>query len=249
MTRHFWKICMPVFTAFCLAACVNTKERQPQSELIKIDSVLLTYVLPSPNTDGNMSIELALANRRSRRDFVDKAIPAEKLSQILWAAYGVTSPQPGRASLRGGLRTAPSAGALYPFEIYAAVGNVEGIEEGVYQYIPGEHKIIRTIVGDIREELSNAALGQPHIKAAPVVILYSAVFDRMAQKYGNRGRDRYVCMDLGHSAQNIYLQAEALNLGTCAIGAFSDDEVARILQLPENEEPLYIMPVGYYYAK
>lgn len=241
------------FAALFLMACPNiknsqdnTQDKQPQSELIKVDGAQLTYILPSPKTDGNMSVERALADRRSRRNFVDKAVSAENLSQILWASYGVTKPQTGRPAQRGGFRTAPSAGALYPFEIYVLVGNVDGIEKGVYKYISEEHKIIRTITADLREELSTAALGQLQVKTAPMVIFYSAVFDRMTIKYGDRGRERYVCMDLGHSAQNIYLQAEALNLGTCAIGSFSDDEVVRILQLPENEEPLYIMPVGYY---
>lgn len=248
MKRSCLKICLSGFTVFCLAACVNTRDKQQESGLIKVDGAQLTYILPSPKTDGNMSIERALVNRRSRRNFVDKAVSAEKLSQILWAAYGVTSPLPGRAAQRGGFRTAPSAGALYPLEIYAVIGNVDGIEEGVYKYISEEHKIVRTIAGDLREELSEAALGQGHIKTAPAVIFYSAVFERTTQKYGDLGRDRFVCMDLGHSAQNIYLQAEALDLGTCAVGSFSDDEVVRVLQLPENEEPLYIMPVGYYQA-
>lgn len=232
------------FTVFCLAACAGDK--QPQSGLKKIDGAQLTYILPSPKIDGKISVERALAGRRSRRDFTDEAVPVEKLSQILWAAYGVTDPQPGRSALRGGFRTAPSAGGLYPLEIYAVVGNVEGIEDGVYKYVSEEHKIVRTIEGDLREELCNAALGQVHVKTAPVTIFYSAVFARTTQKYGERGRYRYVCIDLGHSAQNVYLQAEALNLGTCAIGSFSDDEVAGLLQLPENERPLYIMPVGCY---
>ena len=206
----------------------------------------LTYILPAPATDGEISVEKALANRRSQRRFQDSALSAEQLSQILWAAYGVTAPKPERPTLRGGLRTAPSAGALYPFEIYAVVGNVKDIAPGTYKYDPQEHKIVRTIDKDMREELCAAALGQKMVKETPVTVFYSAVFSRMTNKYGERGRERYVCMDLGHSAQNIYLQAEALNLGTCAIGAFVDSEVSRVLQLPEEEEPLYFMPVGYY---
>lgn len=250
MKNTIKKICLPGFTALCLLACnANTQDKQEQQAgLVKVEGEQLSYVLPSPKTDGGISVERALNDRRSRRNFTDTAVPAEELSQILWAAYGVTSPQPGRPAQRGGLRTAPSAGALYPFEIYVLVGNVEGIEPGVYKYISEEHKIVRTIVADLREELSKAALGQLQVRNAPAVIFYSAIFERMTKKYGDRGRERYVCMDLGHSAQNIYLQAESLGLGTCAIGSFSDDEVARILQLPENEEPLYIMPIGYYQA-
>ena len=213
--------------------------------LTKTENAQLTYILPSPKTAGSVSVEEALANRRSHRHFQNRELSAEQLSQILWAAYGITKPVPDRPVLRGGLRTAPSAGALYPFEIYAVVGNVTGIEPGFYKYVSQEHKIVRTIDKDIRKELSAAALGQAMVRDAPITVVYCAVFSRMTQKYGERGRERYVCMDLGHSAQNIYLQAEALHLGTCAIGAFKDGSVSALLQLPTEEEPLYLMPVGY----
>ena len=237
-----------LFALMSLAACENSSKKgvQAQSPLTKVEGPQLAYVLPSPKTDGQVSLEQTLENRRSRRDFIDRSLSAEQLSQILWAAYGVTNPNTDNPSLMGGLRTAPSAGAVYPFEIYAIIGNVEGIEAGVYKYIAKEHKIIRIIDRDLREELSTAALGQGSIRKAPVSIFYSAVYSRMEERYGDRGRDRYVCMDLGHSAQNIYLQAEALNLGTCAVGAFIDEKVAEVLQLQEEEKPLYIMPVGHY---
>ena len=243
------KMYSALFLLFLLTACKNTQEEQSQSELTKLEGNQLAYVLPSPLMDGNVSVEKALANRRSHRNFVDKAISAEQLSQVLWAAYGVSKPHPDSSNRRGGLRTAPSAGAVYPFEIYIVVGRVKDIEPGVYKYISQEHKIVRTINGDIRESLSAAALGQTHVKEAPVTILYAAVYSRMVQRYGDRGRDRYVCMDLGHSAQNVYLQVESLNMGTCAIGAFSDDKLAEVMQLPEEEVPLYIMPIGFYYRE
>ena len=189
-------------------------------------------------------MEKALANRRSRRNFQNKELSAEQLSQILWAAYGITRPSDNQA-LRGGLRTAPSAGALYPLEIYVVVGNVKGIEAGVYKYVSQEHKIVRTIDRDIRGELSAASLNQGMIKDAPVTVVYTAVFGRVIPRYGDRGRERYVFMEIGHSAQNIYLQAEVLGLGTCAVAAFTDSRVSELLRLPEEESPLYIMPVGY----
>jgi SagB-type dehydrogenase family enzyme len=181
-------------------------------------------------------VEEALANRRSYRDFQDKAITEIQLMQILWAAYGFTSPD--------GLRTTPSAGATYPLEIYAVVGNVEGLAPGVYRYISGGHQIVRIVSKDVRHELCQAALGQRMVAEAPVSVFFSAVFDRTTKRYGKRG-DKYVYMEVGHSAQNVYLQAEALGLGTCAIGAFTDNSVKKILNLPDNEEPLYLMPVGY----
>ena len=203
-------------------------------------------ILPPPATDGNVSVESALANRRSQRNFQDRAISKEQLSQVLWAAYGVALPLPNEPHLRGGLRTTPSAGAMYPLEIYVIVGNVDSIEPGVYRYISEEHKIVRIVYGDIRHELAEAALGQRMVREASAAIFYSAVFERMTERYGERGV-RYVYMEIGHSAQNVYLQAEALGLGACAIGAFVDSEVRRLLQLPADEEPLYLMPFGYFY--
>ena len=237
--KKTWLFCLIFFIAF--PACNGkTSEREGNTEL------QLTYILPPPRTDSNMSVERALAARRSRRHFQDRALSAEQLSQILWAAYGITYPIPHHPNLRGGLRTTPSAGALFPLEIYVVIGNVEGIEPGLYRYISEEHKIVRVIDRDIRSELSDAALGQRMIREAPAVVVFSAVISRMTARYGPRGR-RYVYMEIGHSAQNIYLQAEALGLGTCAVGAFSDGRVRQLLQLPANEEPLYIMPIGYFY--
>ena len=234
-----------------LAACDNesSKNALNQTALTKTSDAPLTYILPSPNIDGMMSVEKALSSRRSHRNFIDRAITAEQLSQILWAAYGVTEPRTDYPFLRGGLRTAPSAGALYPFDLYVAVGAVKDIEAGVYKYISQEYKIIRTIDTDVREALCDAALSQSMVKEAPVTVIYSAIFSRMTGKYGNRGRERYVCMDLGHSAQNIYLQVEALRLGTCAIGAFNDGKISEVLKLADEEEPLCIMPLGHYYKR
>jgi SagB-type dehydrogenase family enzyme len=158
-------------------------------------------------------------------------------------------PRHDYAFLRGGLRTAPSAGARYPLEIYVLAGKVKGIEQGLYKYIPEGHKLIRTTDKDMRSDLCASALNQAMIKEAPAVLLFCAVFERTTERYGNRGRERYVYMDLGHSAENVYLQAEALHMGTCAIGAFNDDQVKAAMNLPEEEEPLYIMPFGYYFSK
>lgn len=204
------------------------------------------YFLPMHQTDGDMSVEQALANRRSRRNFQDRPISIYQLSQILWAAYGITQPMPDIPILRGGLRTTPSAGATFPLEIYAIIGNVDGIEPGIFRYISEAHKLERLATGDVRQELSAAALNQIWVAQAPATIFHSAVFARTTGIYGERGI-RYVYMELGHSAQNIYLQAEALGLGTVAIGAFIDDRVRQVLNIPEDEEPLYLMPIGYFY--
>jgi len=229
-----------------LSNCSNkTTENGDNIKLTKSNETPLTYILPSPKTDGNISVEKALMNRRSHRHFQNSEISAEQLSQILWAAYGITEPRPNPL-LRGGLRTAPSAGALFPLEIYVAVGNVKGIETGLYKYVSQEHKIVRTIDKDIRAELSAAALNQAMVRNAPITVVYTAVFGRVVERYGDRGRERYVFMEIGHSAQNVYLQAEALGLGTCAIAAFTDSRVSGLLNLAEEEKPLYLMPTGYF---
>ena len=207
----------------------------------------LVYILPSPVTEGGMAVEKALSRRRSRRSFTGDPVAAEDLSQLMWAAYGLTEPFVGDLHEKGGFRTAPSAGGLYPLELYVLVGHVEGIDPGVYRYVAAEHQIIRVIDRDVKKELSAAALHQEMISSAQACLFYSAVFSRSTMRYGSRGSERYVCMDLGHSAQNVYLQAEALHLGTCAIGAFDDRAVRKVMQLPEEEVPVYIMPIGKYH--
>ncbi|MBI4645181.1 MAG: SagB/ThcOx family dehydrogenase [Bacteroidia bacterium] len=187
-------------------------------------TVIDSIMLPQPLHDGKMSVEKAMNNRRSERQFKDSPLSLAEVSQMLWAAYGVTEKMDKPTFLRGGLKTAPSAGALYPLELYLVAGKVDGLEAGVYWYKSEEHKLLKISAQDVRKSLCDAAYGQEMIEEAPASIVYSAVFERMTSKYGARGRERYVCMDLGHSAQNVYLQAESLGLGTCAIGAFEDLE-------------------------
>lgn len=201
------------------------------------------YLLPEPRTKGKVSVEEAIAQRRSRRNHKRTSLNAGELSQILWAAYGVTK----YSVLRNkSFKTAPSAGATYPLEIYAIIGSVIDFPAGIYKYSPVEHSITKLVDGDIRKALCKAAFDQGMIEKAAFSLVYAAVFERCTSRYGERGYTRYVGMDVGHSAQNVYLQAEALGLGTCAIGAFSDEMVATVLELSEKEEPLYIMPIGNY---
>ena len=191
--------------------------------------------LPEPRYASKTSIEKALLGRRSIRDYKDDPLTPTEVSQLLWAAQGITD--------RRGFRTAPSAGALYPLELYVVAGNVINLPHGIYKYKPHEHELVRIAEGDKRIELSRAALGQTWIGNGAVVIVFSAVYERTTAKYGKRGL-RYVHMEAGHAAQNVYLQAASLNLGTVVVGAFYDDEVKRIMDMEENERPLYIMPVG-----
>jgi SagB-type dehydrogenase family enzyme len=158
-----------------------------------------------------------------------------EVSQLLWAAQGTTDP--------GGFRTAPSAGALYPLEIYIVVGQLEELGAGVYKYIPFDHQLVRVAEGDKRRELSTAALNQSWVKNNAALLVFSAVEYRTTQKYGRRGI-RYVHIEVGHAAQNVFLQATALNLGAAVVGAFDDESVERIMAMPADEHPLYLMPIG-----
>jgi SagB-type dehydrogenase family enzyme len=191
--------------------------------------------LPEPSVSGSISLEQLLAQRRSIRDYQTAALALPEISQLLWAAQGITHFQ--------GLRTAPSAGALYPLELYVVTGRVEGLAQGVYHYDPGRHQLIKTSDGDLRGELTRAALSQGWIRHASIIIVFTADFERTTRKYGKRG-ERYVHIEAGHAAQNLFLQSESLGLATVVVGAFHDDEIARELQLPADLQPLLLMPVG-----
>ena len=191
--------------------------------------------LPEPVRDGGVAVERALQERRSVRSYRDAPLTMQAVGQLLWAAQGITDPR--------GYRTAPSAGALYPLEIYLVVGQVEGLAPGVYHYLPEQHGLAHLLEGDQREALAAAALGQSCVRRGAVSLVFGAVYERTTGRYGQRGR-QYVHMEVGHAAQNVYLQAASLGLGTVVVGAFDDGTVAAILRLPRDEAPLYIMPVG-----
>jgi SagB-type dehydrogenase family enzyme len=191
--------------------------------------------LPQPVLSGTVSLEQALLSRRSIRTYSRDALTVDDLTQLLWAAQGVTHPR--------GYRTAPSAGALYPLELYAVVGHVIGLPTGYYRYRCREHALERQSPRDLRTELCRAALGQRPVERAPVTFLLTAVYGRMTAKYGSRGV-RYTDMEAGHAAQNLSLQATALDLKSVVIGAFQDSDVRQITALPKDEEPLYLVPVG-----
>ncbi|MCA6214610.1 MAG: hypothetical protein PWP49_1512 [Thermococcaceae archaeon] len=189
-------------------------------------------LLPEPRLEGTMSVEEAIAKRRSIRTYKNQPISIEELAQLLWACQGITHEDK---------RAAPSAGATYPFEIFVVVGKVEGLQPGIYYYNPLDHSLTLIKEGDFRRELQEAALNQKWVGDAAVDIVLVAFYERTTRIYGERGI-RYVHMEAGHIGQNIYLQATALGLGTVAIGAFHDDEVAKIIGT--EGAPLYIFPVG-----
>ena len=186
--------------------------------------------LAKPNQDGSMSLEKAIAGRRSRRDFLPQSLTLEQISQLAWAAQG----QDAHSSYR----TAPSAGATYPLELFVVTS------EGLFRYLPAKHALEKLIIGDLRAALASAAWGQGFIEAAPLTLVFAAQFSRTTNRYGQRGV-RYVYMEAGHAAQNVHLQAETLGLGSVAVGAFDDAGVSKVLSLPDHIEPLYLVTVGY----
>ncbi len=194
-----------------------------------------TVELSSPQK-SSVSIEEAIDGRRSRRQYSDESLSLKEISQLCWAAQGITGE-------RTNFRAAPSAGALYPIEVFVVSGDSD-LEPGVYHYSPSAHRLNRIKQGDIREGLARAAVGQQEVKAAPIDLVITGVIHRTAQKYGSRA-DRYVHLEAGHVAQNVYLQCESLDLATVSIGAFSDSEVRDLLSINEDHTPLYIMPIGH----
>ncbi len=194
--------------------------------------------LPAPKHRGTLSVEQAIYDRRSVRRFAKVPISLEDVSQILWAAGGSTVD-----GMTGPTRAYPSAGAVYPLEIYLVAGNVTGLSPGIYLYDWKKNMLILMKKGDLRAQLAKAALSQGMIREAPVTIVVTAVHAKTARRYGERGAVRYVSMDAGHLGQNVHLQAESLGLGTVMVGAFIDNEVLKVLGV-KDELPVYMMPVG-----
>jgi len=187
--------------------------------------------LPEPKLKGAMSLEEAIQRRRSKRSYISQELTLEEISQLLWSVQGITDE-------RMGFRAAPSAGALYPLEIYLLKA------DGLYLYLPDGHRIKRLSEKDLRRPLAQAALWQGYIAQAPIDIVICAVYERVTSKYGKRGI-RYTAIEVGHAAQNLHLQAVVLGLGSVPIGAFDDDAVKKVLSLPKDHQPLYIIPVGH----
>jgi SagB-type dehydrogenase family enzyme len=201
-----------------------------------VQALVSFVVLPKPHMDGRVSVERALLQRRSLREFGTRSVTLADVSQLLWAAQGITH--------EGVRRTAPSAGALYPLSVYVAAGDVQDLDPGLYQYIPHQQALNSVVAGDRRPELAAAAVDQEWIAGAAVVLVIAAEYRITTRKYGERGI-RYVHIEAGHAAQNVCLQAETLGLCTTVVGAFDEHRTRDILELPGNEDPLLLIPVGH----
>ena len=212
------------FVIYCLAQ--NQEKQRENLASLKVGE---SINLPSPRLKGDMSLEEAIAKRRSIRSYSPTPLTLEEISQLLWAAQGITEPNRG-------LRTAPSAGATYPYEVYIVTN------EGVFHYIPKGHELEKIKDGNIREDLTAAAMGQASVRDAGAVFILSAIYERTA-RYGERAK-LFVHLEGGHIAQNILLQAVALKLGSVPVGAFNPERVKEVTGIPEGEI-VYLIPVGH----
>ena len=200
--------------------------------------------LPAPKLEEGPGLWELLKGRRSVRAFTGKPISLEQLSQILWATQGITKAFVPAYGGTIGLRTAPSAGGLYPIETYLCVNNVSDLEQGIYHYSVAERELELIKPGKFGKELAEAALGQSMLAKGNVVFIWTAIFERTKWKYKQRAF-RYVFLDVGHIAQNLALAAEGIGMGSCQVAAFYDDEVNQLLEIDGKiESVLYLSVVG-----
>ena len=218
-------------TSFCFLRCAVGKGNIDKQEAV--------MKLPQPKTKGTVSVEQAIKQRRTVRAFMPRALDLNQLSQLLWAAHGITENT-------GFKRAAPSAGALYPMDIYVVVGqnSVAQIEAGIYHYEPKGHLLSLVEKSDFRNAIVRASLSQAWMAKAPISFIITAEYKRVTVKYGKRGV-RYAMIEAGHIGQNLFLQAGALGFKAGIVGAFHDKELIDVMNIPPSHEPLLIMPVGY----
>ncbi len=234
--RKFLSILGRWLAAIGLLIILPVKKAAPQS----VRQILgASMKLPEPKTKGQISVEQAIQQRRTVRAYSQQILPLEGLSQLLWSAQGIT----GRRGLK---RAAPSAGALYPMDLYAVVGRraVTQLEAGVYHYDLEEHGLTMVNKQDLRKDVARACLSQMWMASAPINLVITAEYQRITGKYGQRGI-RYAYIEAGHIGQNIFLQAEALGLKAGIVGAYHDEKLIEIMTIPLTHEPLLVMPIGY----
>lgn len=195
--------------------------------------------LPPPSLSDGPTLWEALEKRRSIRDYRPEPLSLEELSNLLWATQGITEKAFGPW-----YRTAPSAGALHPIDTYLVVNRVEGLDPGVYFFNVVEFSLVLKRTGDFAAPIAQAALNQDMGRTAAVVFVWVAVIQRSRQKYRQRAY-RYIYLDCGHIAQNLYLAATALDLGCCSVAAIFDDEVNDLVGADGQEETaIYLAMVG-----
>jgi len=235
------KLKLKTISFFILSVFISTSIMSQNIAAVKSLKDTVKIKLPNPSLKGTISVEQALAKRRSVREYKDTSLTLQDVSQILWSAYGITDTIKDKGI---GLHTAPSAVAIYPLTIYLVAGKVKDLPAGIYRYNPKGQSLTLLKSGDFRADLSTASRGQKMIKDAPIDIVYSADTVLMTKRFGAKSGMSFIDLDLGHSAENVYLQATALGLGTCAVGGFVAVQVSSVIKMPANEKTVYIMPVG-----
>jgi SagB-type dehydrogenase family enzyme len=237
--REILKRITNYLTAFFLMPFFSIKKAMAQKADGTPGRRGLQMNLPKPNLKGSVSVEAAIKHRRTIRSYNSKPLTLEQLSQIFWAAQGITED-------RGYKRSAPSGGALYPMDVYAVVGEngVEDLNAGIYHYEPHKHTAFLVTEGDLRKDVAGTALSQMWIAESPLNFVITSEYSRITGKYGSRG-ERYAMIEAGHIGQNIFLQAEALGLRAGIVGAFQDKNLNRVMKIKRSHEPLLILPVGY----
>jgi len=215
----------------------------PQPPLqIKADEGATLIALPDPVRIDVPPLDLrqAIENRQSVRQYAQNALSITELSYLLWCTQGVLATSGGAT-----LRTVPSAGARHALETYLLVNRVEGLPAGLYRYLAIEHELAELSAGSAHATaLAAACLGQSFVATCAAAFIFAAVPYRMTWRYGQRGY-RYLLLDAGHACQNLYLAAESLGCGACAIGAFDDAAVNAALGLDGAEQlVLYLATVG-----
>jgi SagB-type dehydrogenase family enzyme len=226
---------------FMVVYLVFTTSIKPVQTENQSRMVLGTFDLPPATVTSNMSVDQAIKSRRSVRTYSTTSLALQDVSQLLWASQGITDSERN-------YRTTPSAGHVFPMEIYLVTGNnsVQGLEAGIYHYNPFNNTLEKIVEGDQRYNLSQAAHQQKWVETAPISLVITGNYQKMKEKYPDeRISTRFVDIEAGHIGENIYLEAVAHGMGTVAIGSFYDDQMINLLKLPSNETPIYIYPVGY----
>jgi SagB-type dehydrogenase family enzyme len=222
-----------LFISLFTGACNMSTSKNFKTKNLSFSENIIT--LSKPILDSKISIEKALNTRRSIRNYKKSPLSLEQISQLLWAAQGITNSQ--------GLRTAPSAGALYPLEIYLVSNNVSNLDPGVYSYKNNSHTLKKISQENKISDLSGACLNQECVKNCSAAIVICVIYERTTQKYGPRGKD-YALIEVGCASQNIHLQAVSLNIGTVYVGGFEEHKVTQVIQAKNNEHPWCVMPLG-----
>lgn len=224
------------------------RSADPQIDFDRTPARFRTYPgaarTPLPGRDFalEMTLGTALLQRRSIREYALRPLPLGTLGRLLHTSYGVRGLREvdGEWSFH---RPAPSAGARYPLEIYVATQAVESVADGIYHYDARGHALELMRPGLAQPALVDLLLGQEMVRDTNVVIVIAGNRERTMWKYGQRGY-RHVLLDAGHAGQNLYLVATALGLGPAGVGGFYDVELAAFLDLPEEEEPFYVLCIG-----